>query len=122
MTIQLAAVGTSGGLLVTASALGTTLAGFFFLLTGIMAAGKRRKRDSLNAPQQIEEEQMVRMMMYKVLNELDQYDCTALALCDAIVLPAGERSPVQSSLINMLRKGFSSRPAVVLVRVISIRP
>ncbi|XP_064080702.1 uncharacterized protein LOC135197599 [Macrobrachium nipponense] len=45
---------------------------------------------------------MVKTMMYKVLNELDLYDCTALALCDAIALPDRERSPVQSSLVNML--------------------
>ncbi|XP_068223008.1 uncharacterized protein [Palaemon carinicauda] len=107
MTLEIAAITTTGGLLVTASALGTTLGGFFLLLTGLMAVGKR-KRDTLVSKQHSKEEEMIKLTMFKVLNEIDQFDCTALALCNAVALPEMERSPVQMSLISMLSPQMGS--------------
>ncbi|XP_027228058.2 uncharacterized protein [Penaeus vannamei] len=102
MVLNNTAITTTGGAVASYTALALDVAAVLLVAGAIVSSAGRKKRNAAAATLTGAEERFLQEAVYKVLSDLDDAGCTALALCEASRTPPEKRTPGHMAVIEIL--------------------
>nr|XP_027228058.1 uncharacterized protein LOC113820007 [Penaeus vannamei] len=101
MVLNNTAITTTGGAVASYTALALDVAAVLLVAGAIVSSAGRKKRNAAAAALTGAEERFLQEAVYKVLSDLDDAGCTALALCEASRTPPEKRTPGHMAVIEI---------------------